>query len=191
MGLEEELRKRVNCMSREELELFAVKQAINGCTDQLTGLYNRGFFYRSLEIKIAECQRHNASLALVFFDVDNFGEYNKKHGELTGDAVLKYVGYGIARHTRKSDVAARYGGEEFAIALPRTGPEGATIVAERIRKSIQNTRSMHAYGLQVEKVTASAGISQYRQGMSAEKLIGAADKQMRLAKKLGKNRVCI
>lgn len=65
-----------------------------------------------------------SEVAVVFFDVDDFGEYNRHHGHVVGDRVLVSVARYLESHiTQGLDMLVRYGGDEFAICTLRRLPE--------------------------------------------------------------------
>jgi diguanylate cyclase (GGDEF)-like protein len=70
-------------------------------------------------------------------DVDNFKAYNDANGHLGGDECLKRIATAVASEMRANDLVARYGGEEFAVILPNQSLKGAAIVAERIRRRVE------------------------------------------------------
>jgi hypothetical protein len=87
---------------------------------------------------------------------------------------------------RGVDTAARYGGEEFAIILPQAGPEGAMVVAERLRSRIERTEVPG-----VGCITASLGVATFPlDASSRELLVTSADRALYLAKRSGRNKVC-
>ena len=129
-------------------------------------------------------------------DIDFFKSVNDTYGHAVGDCVLKTVAKQIKKELREYDIPSRYGGEEFTILLPNTSLEEATVVAERLRYSIEKKIiNIEEYGIEnVSKisVTISVGVAQYKNAMKEpENLYQAADKALYTAKENGRNRVIV
>lgn len=158
-------------------------------TDSLTGLYLRRYFYDRLNEELQRSRRHKSEFGFLMLDIDDFKRANDMYGHLVGDVILKDIGHLIKDSVREIDLVSRYGGEEFALILPDTNPEGAVVVAERIRKRIEE-HVFKAYDEQL-KITISAGMSAYpKDSVDADDLIEKADAALYEAKKMGKNVVC-
>jgi len=159
------------------------------CTDPLTGMYNRRFFFEHLKTKFAESNRDaKKCLSVLMIDLDHFKNINDTYGHQAGDLALKEVAETIKRNLRASDVLARYGGEEIVILLPDTEKHGAAIAAEKIRRAIESARIIHE-GKTIP-VTASIGIGQHNITMESEtNLLAEADQNVYRAKENGRNRV--
>jgi diguanylate cyclase (GGDEF)-like protein len=152
--------------------------------DPLTGLLNR----KALEVRALELaqQAHltGASVALVACDLDHFKKVNDSHGHDRGDAVLRSFAYQMRKALRSFELIYRLGGEEFLIILPGAGLEEATMVADRLRHTIEESRPG---GLEL---TASFGVSAAAgKQVAYERLFKAADKALYEAKGAGRNRV--
>jgi diguanylate cyclase (GGDEF)-like protein len=83
--------------------------------------------------------RYKSAFSLIMLDIDHFKKINDAFGHLVGDTVLKEISAIIEQTVRKCDVVSRYGGEEFAIVLPETALKGAVILAERLRKNVEQS----------------------------------------------------
>jgi len=114
-------------------------------TDSLTGLYNKGYLLKRLESEILRAARYNEITSLIIMDIDNFKTINDTHGHLYGDKVLKDISKLISDSVRDVDITARYGGDEFFVVCPNTDVNGAKILAERIRSSIENHKFKQKY----------------------------------------------
>jgi diguanylate cyclase (GGDEF)-like protein len=154
-------------------------------TDELTGLHNRRFFERELKRESEGARRFGRSLALLVLDVDHFKAYNDTFGDGAGDEALRRVAGHLADAVpRRLDAVARYGGEEFVVLLPETDLEGARLVAERIRASVEQSDDFR------RPLTLSAGVA-VAQGddCDPEGLVLRADEALYQAKRDGRNRV--
>jgi diguanylate cyclase (GGDEF)-like protein/PAS domain S-box-containing protein len=159
-------------------------------TDGLTRLANRKHFDGFLETQINYSLQTRKPCSLILLDIDNFKHYNDTNGHQLGDEILKGVSRVLAKSVRSSDLAARYGGEEFVIVLPETGKEMAAVIAEKVRRSIQDSGLPKAEKQPLGVISASFGVATFDEDAdSAEKLIGAADQSLYLAKEQGRNRV--
>ncbi len=107
--------------------------------DGLTGLYNHGYLLDALAGEVARAVRYDRHLSVIFLDVDHFKQFNDQFGHQRGDMVLKQVSQILKDEIRKTDIAARYGGEEFVLVLPETSKEDAFVVAEKVRKAVQDS----------------------------------------------------
>ena len=117
--------------------------------DAMTGLYNRTFFFSSLEREIARGDRSGRAFCLVMLDLDDLKAVNDRYGHLAGDQVLRGVADIVRGGVRKIDVAARYGGDEFVALLPETDPTGGWVLAEKIRLTVaeQGMPGIDAHGV--------------------------------------------
>jgi diguanylate cyclase (GGDEF)-like protein len=159
-------------------------------TDELTGLSNNRRFRELFSKEAARARRFGHDLSLIMLDIDDFKRVNDTYGHLQGDEVLRMVGKVLDDESRGVDEPARYGGEEFAVALPETGLEGATELAERIRARIESEAVERVGAVGTLKVTASLGTATLPDSAAtAHDLIAAADGALYEAKRLGKNRV--
>jgi diguanylate cyclase (GGDEF)-like protein len=156
-------------------------------TDGLTGLYNHAFFLQALRQEVLRSKRHGLRAALLLLDLDNFKRVNDERGHVEGDRVLMKAAAVVREGVREIDVAARYGGEEFAVLLPDTSRLGAFVVAERIRRRIEDRLARGR-----TPVTVSGGIAVFPDdaGTPAD-LIVQADAGLYGAKAAGKNRILL
>ncbi len=156
--------------------------------DGLTGLWNRAYFDKRLEIELNSRRRTNRPLALVICDLDHFKLLNDNYGHPAGDTVLQGFASLLNHELRSSDVACRYGGEEFALILPETTPDEAIRACDRIRLAIDAKSWKNYEGL---SATASFGLahSDDLPVETAEEWIEAADSALYEAKRGGRNQV--
>lgn len=159
--------------------------------DVVTGLRNRRYVTDLLNIEFQKSQRYGAALSVVMMDLDHFKKVNDTHGHLVGDDVLAGVAKQLGDCLRATDVAGRYGGEEFLAVLHHSEAEGAAVMAERVRVSIENAVFETPDARRVE-VTVSMGIASFSPRMvECDELIAAADSALYAAKDAGRNCVMI
>ena len=162
--------------------------------DPVTSLANRRFFNEIL-VQEWELARHShESLSLVFIDIDHFKAYNDSYGHLQGDDALVKIAAVFKRHLRRSaDLAARYGGEEFILLLPNTSLDGASFVAHKMLKEVDQLQIPHRASPSASHITASFGVATWSPSkqatMSIDQLIHQADAAVYQAKALGRHRV--
>lgn len=154
--------------------------------DGLTGVYNRNKFDEIFSEEILNVKRHNGIFSLALVDIDKFKDFNDKYGHLIGDQVLIAMANNISNHVRDSDIFARWGGEEFVILFKDTSLENASRVCEKLKDAIEKLEHPTA-----GRITASFGLSEYRDGDTAESLFKRCDDALYLAKENGRNRVAI
>jgi diguanylate cyclase (GGDEF)-like protein len=161
--------------------------------DPLTGLWNR----RHLEVSTARLFAARSRLplderrpiAVILFDLDHFGEFNKLHGHVIGDAVLRSFGSILSGRLRSSDIVARFGGEEFVAILDGATVEEAQRVAEEIRRELEAVRVPGVDGESL-RATVSAGCASLGPAVSTlEELLEVADVGLQMAKRGGRNQV--
>lgn len=172
-----DLRAQVNQLSRDSM------------TDALTQISNRRAFDEALASMSQESERDGTSLCLLLADIDHFKKFNDTHGHLVGDIVLREVAQEMKQCVKGRDLLARYGGEEFAVLLPSTPLPGAMMLAESIRAIVESERLSDGAGNELDPVTVSMGVAQYRPGEPLKDLIDRADSCLYMSKDRGRNRV--
>ena len=159
-------------------------------TDPLTGLGNRKYFDRSIEMAVQNALANGEPLSLLMFDIDHFKSFNDTYGHLTGDQVLRLVGMSLKQTIKGQDITARYGGEEFAVVLPNTALRQALTVADHIRRAVMAKElKKKSTGEILGRVTISVGVSMLKPGDDTDSLIERADACLYAAKRNGRNRV--
>jgi diguanylate cyclase (GGDEF)-like protein len=155
--------------------------------DVLTNLPNRDLLTNRLSYAMAQCQRHNRSLAVAFLDLDNFKAVNDTHGHNVGDDLLIAVSQRMKAALRRGDMLARIGGDEFIVVMVDLEKfECSEPVLERLLKAASDPVTV---GGAVMQVSVSIGVTLYSQNdVNADLLIRHADQAMYVAKQAGKNR---
>jgi two-component system cell cycle response regulator len=168
--------KIVRCISERDLKKELSRLSM---TDSLTGLFNQRQFYMRLREEIVRSTRQKHSLALILLDLDNFKEYNDRHGHIAGDQALRHVGKAILRSIREGvDSGYRYGGDEFAIILI----DSDVLVAEEIGKRV------HVAIRDSGELKASLGCAVYSEEMNLTEFVRLADTNLYKSKMQAKNR---
>ncbi len=156
-------------------------------TDPLTQVNNRISMDDCIQREWDLAHRQKTPLSMMLLDIDHFKQINDQYGHSFGDTVLKAVAQCIKTTVRASDIVFRYGGEEFVVVLSNTEMEGAALLAERIRQTVE---SLLIYEDQFRvSVTVSLGVTQMQANDSVKQLFVHADQAMYQAKKNGRNRV--
>ena len=152
--------------------------------DGFTGLYNRDYFSHACKKRGREFIRTKQPLSFVLLDIDYFKNVNDTYGHLKGDYVLKEVAEILKRETKDTDFICRWGGEEFIVMLLDTELQAATAFAEKIRKFIRQ----HTFK-NMKPVTASFGVTQWRENDIEESVFKRLDNSLYLAKLTGRDKV--
>jgi diguanylate cyclase (GGDEF)-like protein/PAS domain S-box-containing protein len=182
-----ELQKEVE--HRQQIQADLERLAI---TDPLTGIYNRRQIFVLGALEVTQALRYSRPLSLLMVDIDHFKSINDSFGHVTGDEVINHIVQIIQSHIRTSDILARYGGEEFLILLPETDLHNAQVVAERIRRQVDQSEIQ--IGEHCIHATLSLGATDLNlckaQGGFGE-LLACADHSLYQAKHAGRNRTGI
>jgi two-component system cell cycle response regulator len=160
--------------------------------DPLTGLSNRRHFNAVLASEVDRVARSGEEALLLMIDIDHFKNVNDTHGHPAGDEVLRVVAKTLQTCVRPMDTLARFGGEEFVVILPSCQPSFGHVVAERIRRAVENAVIPIAPGLEL-RVTISIGGAFALQWIrsTSELWTDRADQQLYLANTTGRNRLCL
>ena len=191
-----ELQARVNVHYKlahtiRELEASRRLLAEQATTDPLTRLKNRRAFFENGTQQMSMARRYGTDLSIIVADIDYFKKVNDTYGHGAGDDALVAVARILTDMTRTEDTAARIGGEEFAILLPDTNRLGAAVLAERIRNAVERAQIVLA-GRAVP-ITISIGVASFAVELvdTVDQLLSIADQRLYLAKKHGRNRICV
>jgi diguanylate cyclase (GGDEF)-like protein len=194
--MEEQISRRTSSLEHALSDLNKLKEHYESISviDQLSGLYNRRYFYDQVEIAIANTKRYGQPLCLLILDLDQFKAVNDSYGHGFGDTVLIKVSEALKQQVRESDILVRYGGEEFVIIFTNTDCSNGKLFAERIRKKIESLEWNEKKDF---SQTASIGLYCLRNSSEINKnthlkidnLIQYADTALYMAKAQGRNRV--
>ncbi|MGD8843446.1 MAG: GGDEF domain-containing protein [Gammaproteobacteria bacterium] len=157
--------------------------------DPLTGTYNRAALDEMLRQELSQARRQDSCCALLMLDIDHFKAINDKYGHIIGDCALKALANMARSCKRDGDLLFRYGGEEFVILVRDTGCEGAVLLAERIRQTLE-ANPCHCSGGRFA-MTVSIGIGVLGADDTPVSLFARADQALYNAKRNGRNQVCV
>ncbi len=174
-----------NSRQSEELKAKARELELASRTDPLTGLYNRRHLMEKIEEERVRFKRNGRPFSVIICDIDYFKKVNDVYGHDCGDTVLKSLSTLLGRHIRKQDCLGRWGGEEFLMLLPETTAEGATVLAEKLRKRIEDFEFTYA-GIRIP-LTMTFGVAQYNDEYGVDACIVGADSALYKGKSNGRN----
>ena len=160
---------------------------IASLTDPLTGAGNRIAMENSLTREMELARRHKSSFSILLLDVDDFKKLNDDFGHSAGDAVLISIVNCLKQVNRRTDLCFRFGGEEFVVLLNETSLKGAAVIAERFRRTIEDSPAL-VESAEIRS-TVSIGATCMRANDTKKSLFSRADEAMYKAKSRGKNQV--
>lgn len=161
--------------------------------DELTNIGNRRIFETTLKQEWSRHKRYKVDMAVLLIDVDYFKPYNDNYGHQEGDKTLYKVAQALKDCIRRpTDLVARYGGEEF-VAILNTDESGAMLMAEVIRKKIEELTINHEFSQVSKFITVSIGVasSNSTTAKNPEALVHEADIALYKAKNAGRNRISV
>lgn len=166
----------------EELSQEHQQQAMQ---DPLTQLPNRRGMREHLNHAYKRLLRSHEPISVMACDVDHFKRVNDKYLHDGGDFVLKSLSNFFLHNIRQQDIVARWGGEEFLFLLPNTSAKDALLLAEKIRKQVENhTINYKHHDI---KITLSIGVNEVKPDSSIDQAINQADHSLYVAKEQGRN----
>ncbi|MDR2870378.1 MAG: diguanylate cyclase [Deferribacteraceae bacterium] len=152
--------------------------------DKLTGAYNKKYTEKILRHGLKRAQAGKQGYTVLMLDLDHFKNVNDSYGHPFGDTVLTIVGKVILDNIRSEDAFIRYGGEEFIVTLADADAERGKVLAERIRKSIENRQVFdRERNLQVPITISIGGVSvNWQEEVEPSRLIEQSDVALYKAK---------
>jgi diguanylate cyclase (GGDEF)-like protein/PAS domain S-box-containing protein len=155
--------------------------------DPLTGIWNRRYMTRRLEIAMWVLKQQDIPFGVFFIDIDHFKSVNDRYGHKTGDMVLIMVANTLHENLRAEDAVARWGGEEFVALLPGLDEAGMAAVVKKLHTLIRH--SSLRLDEQEISVTVSMGLTMARKEDTVKSLVDRADRNMYKSKQGGHDKV--
>ncbi|MDD2652926.1 MAG: diguanylate cyclase [Sulfurimonas sp.] len=155
-------------------------------TDPLTKLYNRAHFDETINFIAKNQRKSDVDFILAIVDIDYFKRINDTYGHQVGDDALVCVAKNIKKSLRENDLVARWGGEEFVIMLKNVTLDEAQKIMEKVRSNIEKNIVCHDI-----KVTASFGLTKYRENEEPKETFKRVDDALYEAKDGGRNRIVV
>lgn len=186
VDLEQRVRERTAELGRAQEKLQQTNEVLTMLVqrDPLTGIHNRRAADERLSLELERHRRKHKPLSVMMIDVDHFKSVNDTLGHQAGDEVLKRLAIRLSELCRETDFVARLGGEEFLVILPDTPPDGALLVAEKLRGGVAADTGFP------KRVTISLGLTSPAEAWADETaILAAADEALYAAKLGGRNRV--
>jgi len=156
--------------------------------DYLTGLYNRRFFFQTMQEYVEDVKESGEKFAVAMIDIDHFKKINDTYGHDIGDKVIVTLADILRSSTNPSDVVARFGGEEFCVVLKNINRYSALDILERIRQTVESY-SVEIGKEQFVNFTISIGAVIHKEEDNLEESINEADMCLYKAKHNGRNQV--
>ncbi len=155
--------------------------------DELTGVYNRRYFFDEMAREMAFTTRYSSPLAVAILDVDGLKGVNDRLGHAAGDEVLRTVALRLVRYSRASDLVARIGGDEFALILPRTDSQAAREMASRLQWAVEQQPVTLSDGQDLSVAVSCGTASCPEDAEDADALVRRADAIMYCVKAARRN----
>ena len=165
-----------------DIKLESQQYYYHATHDTLTNIYNRAYYLDKITNEIELYSQHKISFCIILFDIDHFKKFNDNYGHIKGDEVLVILSSTINKSIRKSDIFARWGGEEFIVLLKQTTINKAELIAKNFKKLIENIKLND-----IEKITASFGVTQFKESDCENSVLKRADEALYEAKEAGRN----
>ena len=175
-----------------ELETCNQRLEMLSRMDGVLGISNRAYFDERVKTEWRLARRNKQPISLLMVDVDFLRQYNEAYGHLEGDNCLRSVARAMREGLfRPTDIVARFGGEELVALLPNTTLDGARLVAERIKATVDSYAIPHAASSISTRVTVSIGLATMEPDKGGEgwSLLIQVEDALLQAKKRGRNQI--
>jgi diguanylate cyclase (GGDEF)-like protein/PAS domain S-box-containing protein len=177
-------------MLEKELQRSYSKMEMLSRVDDLSGLYNRRYFYEELDkyAGLYDERQDNTTFSIIVLDLDDMQNFNDQYGQQNGDLLLRYIADILLTNTRKADTCFRTGGDEFAVVLPDTDKLAAVGVAKKIVQQISG--NPYVTDNKRVSISASAGVAAFNKAdPDISDFLSRAERKLNKSKREGKNQV--
>jgi diguanylate cyclase (GGDEF)-like protein len=183
------LKEEFSCRVNNSIESLENIQLIthHANRDFLTGLYNRRYFFETMEEFMTQEEENHEQFAIGMIDIDFFKKVNDTYGHDTGDKAIIHLASILTSDTGHMDIISRFGGEEFCVVLKNINKFSAVDIFERLRSKVEKSSLLSSKGDEI-RFTISIGVTIYQEG-SLEDAIDQADMKLYQAKHNGRNQV--
>lgn len=175
-------------LANAELHQLTVDASI---TDPVTGLHNRRHFDASLAradmLRARAAVDRREARSAILFDLDHFGQVNKRHGHHVGDRVLRLFADTLRGRIRGSDLIARYGGEEFVAILEGASRDDAVRIANEVRELFRTQSVETPDGLRLVTTVSAGCASLEPDEVASAALLQRVDVALAMAKAGGRD----
>lgn len=166
--------------------LLTLRDVTGQLRDEMTGLLGRRLFDDRAEHAVAVARRAGTTLAIVFVDLDDFGNVNTALGHPAGDELLAAAAARLAKVARPSDTIGRRGehADEFAVILENLRvPADARKFARRVVRAFSAPFDLAAGQV---SISVSVGVATSADADTAAGILARADLAMLAVKRAGK-----
>ncbi len=157
--------------------------------DYLTGLYNKNYFFKSMNNYLEELQTTHENYAIAMINIDNFKKINDTYGHEAGDKVIVHLSEILTSATNYRDMVARFAAEEFCVVLKNVNKYSAIDIYERLREEVKSS-AIYLESGEAITFTISIGVVMSDEN-SLEDNMATADMMLYKAKKNGRNQVVL
>ena len=184
-----EINSQISEMKRtaDEIRKQSKRKEYDASHDALTGAYNQKAYEKKIKEVGADVIRYGTATSMMLCDIDNLKNINDKWGHKLGDLALRKLASLIKEWMRINDFVARHERDIFAVILPHTDLAGAAVAGERLRSHID--KAHFSYKGETIPLTASIGISVFREDDDMHSVFERARKALRFAKETGDNTI--
>lgn len=176
----------------------AVSMKVLDDRDKFTGALSRDALMHCLAARDSNRGAEPVAELIAFMGIDNFKAFNAHNGHPLGDEVLNRLVAQVSKMIRSDDRLFRYGGDTFVIVFAQSDRKAVLQLLEQIcvfaRKDLSPPQQANCGDSACRGPTAlsaSIGVSELINGMSAAQWLENAEERMYVAKRMGRDRVCI